>query len=111
MPIGSKILDGNFNLFYRKGWAYLIIYPPHEAGKPVYPEEIESRMRMLGVPSVPAKTLRELIQTASGKAEPLVQWPDGYRLASEINVTVAEDDITASLSINTPKKSAAPPTI
>jgi len=41
--------NGRFELFYRKGWAYLTVYPPAGAGRPVYPEDIENRMKMLGV--------------------------------------------------------------
>ena len=79
-----NINDGKFELFYRKGWAHLAVYPPEGKGKPVYFDEIEGRMRMLGVPKVSSKRLRELIDSADGTAAPLVEWPEGKRLASLI---------------------------
>ncbi len=104
-----NIADGTFELFYRKGWAYLVVYPPEEKGKPVYFEEIEGRMRMLGVPKVSSKRLRELIEEASGTAVALVEWPEGKYLASEIEIAVSEDEMSASVTVHPPKKGAAPP--
>lgn len=104
-----NINDGKFELFYRKGWAHLSVYPPGDKGKPVYFDEIEGRMRMLGVPKVSSKRLRELIDSADGTAVPLVEWPEGKRLASEIEAELAEDEMSASLTVNPPKKGAAPP--
>lgn len=105
----QHINDGSFDLFYRKGWAHLAIYPPEEKGKPVYFEEIEGRMRMLGVPKVTSKRLRELIETADGSAVPLVEWPEGKRLASEIEVEIAGDEMSAAVTVHPPRKGAAPP--
>lgn len=104
-----NVFDGSFDLFYRKGWAYLAVYPPAEKGKPVYFEEIEGRMRMLGVPKISSKRLRELIASADGTAMPLVEWPEGKRLASEIEVEIAEDEMSASVTVHPPRKGAAPP--
>ena len=105
----QNINNGSFDLFYRKGWAHLIVYPPGEKGKPVYFEDIEGRMRMLGVPKVSSKRLRELIETAEGTAVPLVEWPEGKRLASEIEVTIREDEMSATVTVHPPKKGAAAP--
>ncbi len=105
----SSTADGHFDLFYRHGWAYLIVRPPAAGGKPVYQEDIESRMKLLGVPKVESKKIRTIIDEAKGKAEPLVEWPEGSRLASEISVFVAEDHMSASVVIKPPKKGAAPP--
>lgn len=101
--------DGKFELFYRKGWAYLIVHPPTDGGKPVYPEEVENRMKMLGVPKVRTRIIRRIIDEASEQAERLVEWPEGSRLASEIHVKVADDRMTAWVKIDPPKKGAAPP--
>ncbi|MFP4561740.1 MAG: FapA family protein [Spirochaetia bacterium] len=101
--------EGKFELFYRKGWAYLIVHPPEEGGKPVYPEEVENRMKMLGVPKVRTRVIRRIIDEASEQAERRVEWPEGSRLASEIHVRVADDRMTAWVTIDPPKKGAAPP--
>lgn len=101
--------EGKFELFYRKGWAYLIVHPPKEGGKPVYPEEVENRMKMLGVPKVRTRIIRRIIDEASEQAERVVEWPEGSRLASEIHVRVADDRMTAWVTIDPPKRGAAPP--
>jgi hypothetical protein len=109
MPHYSSTTDGHFDLFYRHGWAYLVVHPPAPGGKPVYQEDIESRMKLLGVPKVESKKIRAIIEEAKGKAEPLVEWPEGSRLASEISVFISEDKMSASVVVKPPKKGAAPP--
>jgi uncharacterized protein (DUF342 family) len=101
--------DGSFSLFYQRGWAYLTVKGPKGKGKPVYPEEIENRMRLLRVPKVSTRVLRERIEAATGKSEPLVEWPEGNSLIASIHVILDEDAMTARLTVNAPKKGAAPP--
>lgn len=107
--MSKSFSDGSFELFYRKGWAYLIVRPPYEGGKPVYPEEVEARMRMLDIPKTYSKKIREIIERAEGLPVPLVEWPEGIHLASEIHVEVTEDLMEAWVSIDPPKKGASPP--
>lgn len=102
--------NGRFELFYRKGWAYLAVYPPAGAGRPVYPEDIENRMRMLGVPHAYTVSIRELIEEASGKPVALVEWPNGQALASMIAVNIAKDGMSVTATISPPRKGAAAPT-
>ncbi len=102
--------DGHFELYYRHGWAYLAVHPPIEDGRPVYHEDVENRMRILGVPRVPSGTLREIVERADGTAVPLVEWPAGERLASVITCGVADDEMSAWVEISEPRKGAAPPT-
>lgn len=101
--------SGKFDLFYRVGWAYLAVYPPTGNGRQVYPEEIENRMKLLGVPRVPTKMIRDLIEAGGGEAVPLVEWPAGQALAAEISVDIAEDGMSASVTVQSPKKGAALP--
>ena len=101
--------NGKFDLFYRKGWAYLTVSPPEGTGRPVYPEEVENRMKLLGVPRVGAKTIRDLIEKGSGEAVPLVEWPGGRSLAASIIVDIAGDGMSASITVRPPKKGAASP--
>ncbi len=101
--------NGKFDLFYRRGWAFLAVYPPVGTGMPVYPEEIENRMKLLGIPRVSAKTIRDLIEAAGGTAIPLVEWPGGRNLASAVSVDIASDGMSASITIQAPKKGASPP--
>ncbi|HAE22407.1 MAG TPA: hypothetical protein DCG47_08825 [Spirochaetaceae bacterium] len=103
--------NGKFELYYRAGWAYLAVFPPQGSGRPVYPEDIENRMRLLGVPSVSARTLRQAIQEASGTPMALIEWPNGRALASELSVSIAKDGMSAYLTASHPKKGAAPPTL
>ena len=102
--------DGHFELYYRHGWAYLAVHSPIEDGRPVYHEDVENRMRILGMPRVPSGTLREIVERADGTAVPLVEWPAGERLASVITCGVADDEMSAWVEIGEPRKGAAPPT-
>ncbi len=111
MTRASAHENGKFELYYREGLAYLAVYPPQGSGRPVYPEDIENRMRLLGVPSVGAKALRDAIEEASGTAVALVEWPNGRSLASELTVDIAKDGMSAYLRASHPKKGAAPPTL
>ena len=110
-PMKQKPAAGNgkFDLFYRKGWAYLTVSPPEGTGRPVYPEEVENRMKLLGVPRVGAKTIRDLIEKGNGEAVPLVEWPGGRSLAASIFVDIAGDGMSASITVRPPKKGAASP--
>ena len=101
--------DGKFELFYRKGWACLTVLPPAGSGRPVYTEEIESRMKILKMPRVSTRVLREIIEAGAGEPVPLVEWPEGDFLAPVIRVEVAEDGMTAAAVVEAPKKGGAPP--
>ncbi len=102
--------DGRFELYYRGGWAHLVVYPPIGDGRPVYHEDVSNRMRMLGVPRVSTSVIRELVDEASGRPVPLVEWPGGERLASAIAVEVSDDGMSASVTVSAPRKGAANPT-
>jgi hypothetical protein len=103
--------NGKFELYYRRGWAYLAVHPPVGTGRPVYPEDIENRMKLLGVPPVSAKRVRDLVEAASGEAVALVAWPNGQALAAGIMVEIAKDGMSAFATIHPPKKGAAPPVL
>jgi len=107
----SKETDGKFDLFYRGGWAYLVVHPPLPHGRPVYPEDVENRMRLLGVPPVRTKVIRRIIDAAQGTPESLVEWPAGRALEATINVRISEDAMSASVVVQPPKRGAAPPEV
>jgi hypothetical protein len=108
MPSSSP-RESSFELYYKQGWVYLTVHPQNEQGRSVYPEEVANRMRLLGMPRVRSNRLREVIESARGTPEPLVAWPEGERLASTISVEIAEDEMSASVTVGAPKKGAAPP--
>jgi uncharacterized protein len=110
MPDSKRSSDGQFDLFYRNGWAYLTVYPLDAGGAPVYREDVQNRMRLLGIPRVSSARIREIIEEAAGTPERLVEWPEGARLSSKIAVSVSEDEMHAWVEIDAPKKGAAPPT-
>ena len=101
--------DGHFDLYYRRGWAHLVVYPPREGGAPVYFEDVQNRMKLLGVPRVSSTLLRGIVREADGEAHKIVEWPEGARLASGITVDIAEDHMTAHITVAPPKKGAAAP--
>lgn len=101
--------NGKFRLYYRKGWAWLEVTPPREGGRPVYPEEIENRMRLLQIPRVSNREIRRSIEEADGSSHKLVEWPQGERLASRITVEIAPDAMSAAVVVEAPRKGALPP--
>ncbi len=111
MERGKGSRDGHFDLFYSKGWAYLTVFPPEDGGSPVYYEDVQNRMRLLGVPRVGFSEIRNIVERAAGRPEKLIEWPEGASLASVITVAVAEDAMTAEVEISPPRKGALAPTI
>jgi len=107
-PSASK---GNFELFYRRGWAFLCVFPPSSSARQVYTEDIENRMRLLGMPHVRTKILREIIEEASGEPVALIEWPGGHAFEISIAVDIAKDKMSASISVQAPKKGSAPPSL
>jgi uncharacterized protein len=103
--------NGKFELYYRRGRAYLAVYPPAGAGRPVYPEDIENRMKLLGVPQVSARMIRDIVTAASGEETALVAWPSGQALAAAIYIETTADGMSAFATIHPPKKGAAPPVL
>jgi len=103
--------NGRFELYYRKGWAHLAVHQPTCDGRPVYPEDVENRMKMLGVPRIGLSAIRELIRDGDGKAVAIVEWPQGQALASTFSVEVAKDGMSASMTVGPPRKGAAPPVL
>ncbi|MBB6478655.1 DUF342 domain-containing protein [Spirochaeta isovalerica] len=95
--------DGKFDLFYKDGYAHLVVYPPGEKGLPVYPEEVRSRMKLLGIPRVRIQTLIEIIETGASLPVRLVEWPEGVLLSSQLTITVSDDSMEAEAVISAPK--------
>ena len=108
-PGDSRTRNGSFELYYHDGYACLTVYPPSDSGRPVYAEDVENRMKLLGIPKVPRVQIREVIERADRTPVPLVHWPDGKALGAEIRVDVSEDGLEARLVMSPPRKGGAPP--
>ncbi len=100
-----------FHVFYRHGWVYLALLSDEGQRSTVYPEDIKNRMRLLGMPRVPSSRLQEIIDTAADEPIALVEWPEGEGLASRITVAVADDEMSAAITVSTPQRGAAPPSV
>ncbi len=110
-----------FDIYYRRGWVYLVVHPfasvtedspaahTGAAVPSIYPEDIENRLRLLGMPKVRASQLRQHIDEATGTPVRLVQWPEGERLASTFTVDIVEDEMSATVTVTAPQRGAAPP--
>ncbi|MFW5801437.1 MAG: DUF342 domain-containing protein [Spirochaeta sp.] len=105
---GHPPQERRFSVFYQHGWVYLCIYP--QSAENVYPDEIANRMRLLEMPRAELSRIREIIQAADGRKHALIEWPEGARLAAQISVHIAEDEMSASVYVTPPSKGAAPPT-
>lgn len=106
---GNSPADRRFAVFYRQGWVYLVIHPTTEGSQQVYADEVENRMRLLGMPRADTIEIRNIIASADGFAHRLIEWPDGKQLASDIKIRISDDEMTANLEVSAPRKGAAPP--
>ena len=97
-----------FTLRYADGMAVLIVAPGFDSSRSVYADDVTARMKILGIPSVPAKRIREVLDAASGKPEPLVEWPAGAALNATVSVDVSEDCMEALISVIPARPGGAP---
>ena len=97
-----------FSLRYMDGYAVLIIPPEARRPRPVYADDIAARMKILGIPPVSARRIREIIEQGSGSPERLAEWPAGAQLNASIAVSVSEDRMTAEAAVNPPRPGGAP---
>jgi uncharacterized protein (DUF342 family) len=103
--------DGRFSIRYAAGFALLTVYPPIAPGRPVYPEEVESRMKILDVPFVPMERLKKIIKEAAGEPVSLIEWPAGAGLSAGITVFISDDRMSASVNISPPRKGGGEVTV
>ena len=109
--MGPADRDGSFELYYRDGWACLVVHPPHGSGRRVYHDDVVNRLRILGAPHVATADIRRIVHAGSGIEVRLVEWPGGDRLASSIDVVVEQDEMSAAMVVTHPMKGAAPPDV
>ncbi|MBN2656668.1 MAG: DUF342 domain-containing protein [Spirochaetales bacterium] len=96
-------MDGKFEIFYRDGYANLVVYPPGEQGLPVYPEEVRSRMKLLGIPRVRIQKLIEIIENGSSLPVKLIEWPEGILLSSNLRIQISENGMEAEAVLTVPR--------
>ena len=84
-----------FSLRYKDGRAVLVVSPEKERLRPVYADDIAARMRILGIPPVSARKIREIINRESGMPEALIDWPAGAQLSAHVTVNISEDGMKA----------------
>ena len=94
---------GRFDLYYKNGFAELIVYPPEGNALPVYPEDISSRMKILGIPSIRLQNIVKIINDASSLPVKIVEWADGILLSAKLELSVSDDFMTAEAIIHPPK--------
>ena len=97
-----------FSLRYKDGSAVLVVSPEKNQSRTVYADDITARMKILGIPPVPARRIREIISRASGKPEILGDWPSGAQLGARVNVEVSEDGMQAEVLVESHRPGGAP---
>ncbi|MDF1567681.1 MAG: FapA family protein, partial [Spirochaetaceae bacterium] len=97
-----------FSLRYQDGWAVLIVPPKSKRPRPVYTDDVAARMKILDIPPVPARTIREIIEKGSGRPEALVEWPSGAHLSAWVDVNVSEDGMEARARVRPARPGGAP---
>ncbi len=100
---------GRFELTYRDGWATLTVFPPQDASRKVYPEDVTARMELLGIPRVRNRLINYIIEEAAGEPRDLVEWPGGAALTGKVSVSISEDEMTGWVEISQPKKGGGDP--
>jgi len=103
--------EGSFLIEYRAGAAYLTVNPPIGNGRPVYLEDVINRMKILGVSTVCADTVSQAVNRAEGEAVELIEWPRGAELMSKVDISVAENLMSATLRLSAPKKGGGVPSL
>lgn len=103
--------DGTFLIEYRAGSAYLTVNPPEGNGRPVYLEDVINRMKILGISTICSDTVAEAVNRSSGAAVELIDWPRGADLMSKVEISVAEDLMSATLRLTAPKKGGGLPSL
>ena len=97
-----------FSLRYQDGWAVLIVPPESKRPRPVYTDDVVARMKLLNIPPVPARTIRDIIENGSGRPEALVEWPWGAQLSAWVEVNVSEDGMEARARVRPARAGGAP---
>ena len=100
--------DEPFTIFYKDGWAWLTVYPFNKRRKPVYPEDIQGKLKLLGIPSVRRRQIYTHLETTTGIPKKLTPWPEGKNLGPQINLNISDDAITATISIKEEKPGGEP---
>lgn len=100
--------DGSFRLYYRQGWAVLTVFPPQPQGRPVYPENVYNKMRILRIPSYNQAAIVSVVQEAAGEPVPVVPWPDGEKLTQTLSVEIREDGMQAAITVSPPQYGGEP---
>jgi len=83
--------------------AVLLVPPRKDGQRQIYVDDVMGRMELLGIPSVPVKKIREIIDRASGTPEKLIEWPAGERLSAKIKIRVSGDGMEATAEIEKAK--------
>ena len=97
-----------FSLRYQDGQAVLFLLPEDKRTRPVYADDITARMKILGIPPVPARRIRDIIENGGGEPTALVEWPAGAQLSARVVVKVREDNMLAEAVVEAPRPGGAP---
>lgn len=100
--------DGSFQIFFKDGYAWLTVSPHKKGGRPVYPEEVQGKLKLLDIPSVRRQQIYSIIEESSGFPVKLTLWPEGEKLGPDILIDVSEDSMTATLTIKPGKHGGQP---
>ncbi len=98
----------SFHIFYRDGFAWLTVYPQEAGDPPVYPEDIEGRLKLLGIRKVRRQLLISAIEKQDGIPEKLIPWPDGRKLSPDISVKISEDRMNATVKVTPGRQGGEP---
>jgi len=97
-----------FSLQYKNGKAVLTVIPEKKRSRPVYADDITARMKLLGIPPVSARVVREIIERGNGTPEVLSDWPAGAQLSARVIVKISEDSMKAEVQVEPPRPGGAP---
>ncbi|MBI9108298.1 MAG: DUF342 domain-containing protein [Spirochaetales bacterium] len=100
--------EGTFEIYYKDGYACLTVYPKSDTGRTVYPEEIIGRLKILEIHSVRRQKIMDILEEESGEPVPVAPWPEGEKLGPLIVLDVAEDRMSASITISPEKQGGEP---
>ncbi len=88
-----------FTIQYKDGFAYLTVFPGTDGGAVLYPEEIEGKLKLLGIPKVRRNILHSIVEEQSGEPVQIAPWPEGESLSPSIEVEIGPDNMSAAIIV------------
>lgn len=101
--------NGHFLLENQGGRAILRVFRPGRQGRSVKIADVLARLELFGITDYDAEYIKEIISLADGKPADIAAWREPESVDATVSVRVADDEMSASLTISSPRHGGAWP--